>query len=269
LRRFVPVVGKITIKSADEVELMREACQVTATILDEVGEIIRPGMSTEEINTFVHRRTTELGAIPSPLNYKGFPKSVCVSPNDVICHGIPAPFVILQKGDIVNVDVTSYKNGFHGDSSRMYFVGGEEACSAENRELVRITREALFAGIHEVRPGKRFGDIGAAIMEFIRSTGKNYGIVKEYTGHGLGREFHEPPQVLHVGKRGAGEIMKPGMTFTIEPMINAGSYKTSLSKVDGWTVRTVDGSMSAQWEHTILITEGGYELLTASPRGLF
>lgn len=263
------VVNRITIKSAEEIALMREACQVTATILDEVGEIIRPGMSTEEINSFVHRRTTEMGAIPSPLNYKGFPKSVCVSPNDVICHGIPAPFVVLQKGDIVNVDVTSYKNGFHGDSSRMYFVGGEESCSPENRELVHVTREALFVGIREVRPGKRIGDIGAAIQEFIRNTGKNYGIVKEYTGHGLGREFHEPPQVVHVGKRGVGELMKPGMTFTIEPMINIGSYKTALSKVDGWTVRTVDGSMSAQWEHTILVTEAGYDILTVSPRGLF
>ncbi len=263
------MVNKITIKSAEEVALMREACQVTATILDEVGDIIRPGMSTEEINTFVHRRTTEMGAIPSPLNYKGFPKSVCISPNDVICHGIPAPFVILNKGDIVNVDVTSYKNGFHGDSSRMYFVGGEESSSPQNRELVHVTREALFAGIREVKPGNRIGDIGAAIQEFIRSTGKAYGIVREYTGHGLGREFHEAPQVVHVGKRGAGEVMKPGMTFTIEPMINIGSYKTALSKVDGWTVRTVDGSMSAQWEHTILVTDTGYDIMTASPRGLF
>jgi methionyl aminopeptidase len=263
------VVNRITIKTPEEIALMRDACQVTATILDEVGELIRPGMSTEEINTFVHRRTVEMGAIPSPLNYKGFPKSVCVSPNDVICHGIPAPYVILQKGDIVNVDVTSFKNGFHGDSSRMYFVGGDEACSPENRELVHITREALFAGIREVRPGKRIGDIGAGIQEFIRSTGKSLGIVKEYTGHGLGREFHEPPQVIHVGKRGTGEIMRPGMTFTIEPMINAGSFKTALSKVDGWTVRTVDGSMSAQWEHTILVTETGYDLMTASPKGLF
>ena len=140
----------ISIKTAGEIELMREACRVTAMILDEVGEIIRPGMSTEEINAFVHRRTIEMGATPSPLNYKGFPKSVCVSPNDVICHGIPAPFVILKEGDIVNVDVTSYKHGFHGDSSRMYFVGGEAACSEEARELVEVSRKALFAGIKEI-----------------------------------------------------------------------------------------------------------------------
>lgn len=248
---------------------MREACVVTATILDEVGEIIRPGMSTEEINTFVHRRTVDLGAIPSPLNYKGFPKSVCVSPNDVICHGIPAPYVILQAGDIVNVDVTSYKNGFHGDSSRMYFVGGEEACSADARELVRVTREALMVGIRQVKPGNRIGDIGFAIQEYIRGVDRGYGIVREYTGHGLGREFHEAPQVIHVGRKGTGDIMKPGMTFTIEPMINAGSHKTSLSKVDGWTVRTADGKLSAQWEHTVLVTETGVDIMTRSPKGLF
>ena len=248
---------------------MREACVVTSTILDEVGEIIRPGMSTEEINTFVYRRTTDLGAIPSPLNYKGFPKSVCVSPNDVICHGIPAPFVVLQAGDIVNVDVTSYKNGFHGDSSRMYFVGGEDACSPEARELVRVTREALMTGIRQVKPGNRIGDIGFAIQEYIRGIDRGYGIVREYTGHGLGREFHEAPQVLHVGRKGVGEIMKPGMTFTIEPMINAGTHKTSLSKLDGWTVRTADGKLSAQWEHTVLVTETGVEIMTKSPTGLF
>ena len=260
---------KITIKNTEEIALMREACVVTSTILDEVGEIIRPGMSTEEINTFVHRRTTDLGAIPSPLNYKGFPKSVCVSPNDVICHGIPAPFVVLQAGDIVNVDVTSYKNGFHGDSSRMYFVGGEDACSPEARELVRVTREALMTGIRQVKPGNRIGDIGFAIQEYIRGIDRGYGIVREYTGHGLGREFHEAPQVLHVGRKGVGEIMKPGMTFTIEPMINAGTHKTSLSKLDGWTVRTADGKLSAQWEHTVLVTETGVEIMTKSPTGLF
>lgn len=263
------MVERITIKTAQEIELMREACRVTATILDEVGDIIKPGTSTEEINTFVHRRTVELGAIPSPLNYKGFPKSVCVSPNDVICHGIPAPFVILKEGDIVNVDVTSFKNGFHGDSSRMFFVGGELACSPEARDLVRTTHEALMVGIREVKPGKRIGDIGAAIQEFIKGAKKGYGIVREYTGHGLGREFHEAPQVVHVGKRNTGELIRPGMTFTIEPMINAGSAKTALSKVDGWTVRTVDGALSAQWEHTVLVTDHGYEIMTSSPKGLF
>ena len=256
---------RIPIKTSEEIKLMREACQVTAQILDEVGAIIKPGISTEEINTFVYNRTLELGAKPSQLNYKGFPKSVCVSPNDVICHGIPAPYLILNEGDIVNVDVTSYKNGFHGDSSRMYFVGGEEACSANARELVLVTKEAMMRGIQVVRPGARVGDIGAAIQEYIRSTGKKYGIVREYTGHGIGKEFHEPPQVIHIGRKGTGDVLKAGMTFTIEPMINMGSAKTVLSKVDGWTVRTADGSLSAQWEHTVLVTEEGSELLTRSP----
>ncbi len=258
------MVERIVIKTPEEIELMREACRVTATILDEVAEVIKPGVSTEQINTFVHRRTLELGASPSPLNYKGFPKSVCTSPNDVICHGIPAPFVVLQSGDILNVDVTSYKNGFHGDSSRMYFVGGAEACSAQARHLVDTAYKALHVGIGVVRPGSRIGDIGAAIQDFIAGTGKGYGIVKEYTGHGVGREFHEAPQVIHSARRGTGAVMRPGMTFTIEPMINAGSAKTSLSKVDGWTVRTADGSLSAQWEHTVLVTEQGCEILTSS-----
>ncbi len=253
---------RIIIKTPEEIELMREACRVTATILAEVGDIIRPGVSTEQINSFVHKRTIELGALPAPLNYKGFPKSVCVSPNEVICHGVPSPFTILNSGDIVNVDVTSFKHGFHGDSSRMYFVGGEDACSDKARELVEVAKKALYIGIDVVKPGKRIGDIGAAIQEFINSTGKRFGIVKEYTGHGLGRDFHEAPQVVHTAKRGTGAVMKPGMTFTIEPMINAGTAKTSLSKVDGWTVRTADGSLSAQWEHTVVVTEKGCEVLT-------
>jgi methionyl aminopeptidase len=257
-------LNKIPIKSARELELMRDTCRVTSRILDEVGSIIEPGITTEDINTFVHNLTLELGATPSPLNYKGYPKSVCTSLNDVVCHGIPSPLVTLREGDIINVDVTSYKNGFHGDSSRMYFVGGREAASPEARELVDITLQALQVGINAVRPGGRIGDIGAAIQEFIQDTGKGYGIVREYTGHGIGRDFHENPQVIHVGKRGHGDQMKPGMTFTVEPMINIGGPRTVLSKVDGWTVRTADGTLSAQWEHTVLVTESGYEILTKS-----
>lgn len=241
---------------------MRDSCQVTARILDAVGEIIKPGISTEDINSFVHAMTTELGATPSPLNYKGFPKAVCTSINDVVCHGIPSPLVVLKAGDILNVDVTSFKNGFHGDSSRMYFVGGREAASKDAQDLVDLTKQALYVGIGAVRPGGNIGDIGAAIQEFIASTKKGYGIVREYTGHGIGREFHENPQVLHIGKRGYGDRMKPGMTFTVEPMINLGGPRTVLSKVDGWTVRTADGSLSAQWEHTVLVTESGCEILT-------
>lgn len=255
-------MNRIPLKTPKELTQMREACRVTTFILDRVGEFIRPGISTEDINDFVHRLTIEAGARPSTLNYRGYPKSVCTSVNDVVCHGIPDPLVFLKAGDIINVDVTSFKNGFHGDSSRMYFVGGEEACSQEARDLVRITREALYTGIQAVRPGGHVGDIGAAIQEFIRSSGKGYGIVREYTGHGVGKEFHEPPQVVHIGRRGHGDVLRPGMVFTIEPMINLGGAKTSLSKVDGWTVRTADGSLSAQWEHTVAVTEEGAEILT-------
>lgn len=254
-------ISSIPIKSADDLRLMREACRLTAQILDAVGSILRPGITTEEINTFVHQMTIKGGAVPSPLGYKGFPKSVCTSVNEVVCHGVPTPYEVLKDGDIVNIDVTSYKNGFHGDSSRMYLVGNP---SAEAVELVRNTKLALYAGIRSVRPGGHIGDIGAAIQEFIRSTGKNYGIVREYTGHGIGRAFHEAPQVVHIGRRGFGEKMKPGMTFTIEPMINIGTAKTVLSKVDGWTVRTADSKLSAQWEHTVLVTESGVEVLTLS-----
>ena len=255
-------MGKIPIKTKEEIGLMRDTCRVTADVLDAVGEIIRPGISTEEINTFVHRMIVERGGVPSPLNYKGYPKSVCTSVNDVICHGIPNPLEFLKEGDIINVDVTTYKNGFHGDASCMYFVGGRDACSHQVCELVDHTKAALYAGIAVVKPGAYVGDIGAAIQKYIRGLGKNYGIVREYTGHGVGREFHEAPQVLHIGRVGTGDRLAPGMTFTIEPMINEGTPKTSLSKVDGWTVRTADGKLSAQWEHTVLVTEDGCELLT-------
>ena len=257
-------VSRIPIKTADDIKRMREACDVTVAVLDSVNQIIRPGISTEDINVFVNDLTLKLGAKPSTLNYRGYPKSVCTSVNDVVCHGIPDPYVILKAGDIINVDATSYKQGFHGDSSRMYFVGGEEACSEEARTLVHVTGKALDVGIEAVKPGGRVGDIGAAIQEYIKSTGRHYGIVRDYTGHGVGREFHEPPQIIHIGKYGYGDEFKPGMIFTVEPMINAGSYKTSLSKVDGWTVRTIDGSLSAQWEHTVLVTEEGCEILTLS-----
>ena len=256
-------MAKIPIKKDKEIELMREACGITARILDAVGEIIKPGISTEEINSFVDKMTADLGATPAPLNYKGFPKSVCTSPNEIVCHGIPSPYVKLEAGDIVNVDVTSIRKGFHGDSSRMFFVGGPEACTEEAVTLVKLAQHCLHLGIKEVAPGKHIGDIGAAIQEHIESLDIPYGIVREYTGHGLGRSFHEPPQVVHVGRRGSGPQMKPGMTFTIEPMINLGTHKTSLSKVDGWTVRTADGKLSAQWEHTVLVTQDGCEILTA------
>ena len=241
---------------------MREAGRITAMILDSLNEFVKPGISTEETNTLVHKVTIEQGGRPAPLNYKGFPKSVCTSINDVICHGIPDAYSILKNGDIINIDITTCKSGFYADSSRMYYIGGKEACSPAAVKLVETTKEALYKAIDVVRPGAHIGDIGAAIQELLKSKKLNYGIVREYTGHGIGREFHEAPQVLHVGRKGAGEEMKPGMTFTIEPMINAGSHKTVLSKLDGWTVRTADGSLSAQWEHTVLVTHTGSEILT-------
>lgn len=256
--------NKIPIKTAEDIALMKTACKVTSQILDEVADIIKPGISTDAINDFVHKRTTELGAIPSPLNYRGYPKSVCVSPNDIVCHGVPSPYIILKAGDIVNVDVTSYKNGFHGDSSRMYFVGGKESCTEEAVKLVGVAKESLNVGINQVKPGAKIGDIGAAIKSYIDSLKMNYGIVTEYTGHGVGREFHEPPQVVHNSKKNTGEVMAEGMIFTIEPMINIGTWKTKLSNVDGWTVRTADGKLSAQWEHTVLVIKSGVEVLTLS-----
>ena len=258
------MVSKIPIKTEEEIELMRTACQLTSKILDAVAERIAPGVTTEDLNTFIHQMTVANRAVPATLNYKGYTKSCCTSINDVVCHGVPSPFIALKEGDIINVDVTVIKNGFHGDASRMYFVGGRNACSPAASELVDITHQALYTGIEQVKPGAHIGDIGASIQEFIKGTGKGYGIVREYTGHGLGRLFHEPPQVVHVGRRGAGDIMKPGMTFTIEPMINIGTHKTILSTVDGWTVRTADGQLSAQWEHTVLVTEKGYEIMTLS-----
>ncbi|HMO02975.1 MAG TPA: type I methionyl aminopeptidase [Oligoflexia bacterium] len=255
---------EVKIKTADEINVMRRACRLVADILDQLGDFIKPDLCTEEIDRFVHAKTLAAGASPSPLGYRGFPKSCCVSINEVVCHGIPSPFVVLKKGDIVNVDVSCYKDGFHGDSSRMYYVGGEEACAPAAVQLVEATKGALYAAIDEVAPGKKLGDIGGAIEEYLAKNNLKYGIVREYTGHGIGRDFHEPPTVLHYGRRSAGLTLKEGMVFTIEPMINVGTYKTVLSKLDKWTVRTADGSLSAQWEHTIAVTKNGCEVLTKS-----
>jgi methionyl aminopeptidase len=258
-------LSRIRIKTENQQLGIRIASAITAKILDEVGEHVRVGSSTEDINTFVHERTLELGGIPAPLNYKGFPKSVCTSVNDVVCHGIPSQQQVLQDGDLINVDVTTIKDGYFGDASRMYIVGGENAkCSSAARELVSDTYDALMVGIKEVEPGKRFGAIGRSIQDFIEGLKKEYGIVREYTGHGIGLAFHEPPQILHYGGYDGGSKMRPGMIFTIEPMINLGTWHTSLSAIDGWTVRTADGKLSAQWEHTVLVTETGYEILTLS-----
>jgi methionyl aminopeptidase len=238
---------------------MRAACRLAGETLVAVGPIIKPGITTDDINTFVHDFTLARGAWPSPLNYKGFPKSVCTSVNEVVCHGIPGKRV-LRDGDIVNVDVTSYLpkvDGFHGDTSATFFVG---EVSQKARHVVEVARKSLELGIAEVRAGARIGDIGAAIQTY--AEGQGLSVVRDYVGHGIGREFHMAPQVPHYGRRGDGKRMKAGMIFTIEPMINVGGFETEVLD-DDWTVITADGSLSAQFEHTVLVTDGGCEVLTA------
>ena len=245
----------IKIKSDREIALMRESCQLAAEILIRAGELVKPGITTDDINTFVHEATIKAGAYPSPLNYHGFPKSVCTSVNDVVCHGIPGPQV-LREGDIINIDVTCLLNGYHGDTSRTFAVG---AISPDAKKLMDVTERALDDGIAVAVPGAYFGDIGSAIQELADEFG--YGIVREFCGHGIGRVFHEDPMVLHYRTRDRGERIREGMVFTIEPMLNEGKPGVVVEK-DGWTVRTKDGSLSAQYEHTIAITRNGPEVLT-------
>lgn len=254
----------ISIKSDREIGLMRETCKLAASTLDYIEPFIKPGISTLEINDLCHKYILDHEATPAPLNYHGFPKSVCTSPNEVICHGIPSEKVILKEGDILNVDVTTILKGFHGDTNRTFAVG---AISESTQKLVDVTYECLMAGIKEVRPGAKLGNIGAVIQELAHSHG--YSVVEEYCGHGIGRAFHEDPQVVHIGKRGTGRELKPGMTFTIEPMINLGKRHCKVL-ADNWTVITRDKKLSAQFEHTILVTEegDGYEILTKSKDGL-
>jgi len=232
------------------------AGRLAAEVLDMIGEHVQAGVTTEELDAICHRHITGVQqAIPAPLNYKGFPKSVCTSVNHVVCHGIPGPKK-LKKGDIANIDVTVIKDGWHGDTSRMFLVGTP---SVRAQRVCSVAYKAMRRGIEMVRPGTRLGDIGHAIQSFVESEGCS--VVRDYCGHGIGKVFHEEPKVLHYGDPGTGMELEPGMTFTIEPMVNAGSYHTKLLK-DGWTVVTKDHSLSAQWEHTILVTETGYEVLT-------
>jgi len=238
---------------------MRLSCQLAADCLTSVGEIIRPGITTNDIDEFVHGYIVSRSAYPSPLDYKGFPKSVCTSVNDCVCHGIPGPY-ILKNGDIVNVDVTTClpkQHGYHGDTSVTFYVGEP---SEEAILVVETARRCLELGIAEVAHGKRIGDIGAAIQEYAESRGCS--VVRDYVGHGVGREFHMPPQIPHFGRRGKDKRMKAGMVFTIEPMINLGGYQTEVMD-DEWTVLTMDRSLSAQFEHTVLVTRDGVEVLTA------
>lgn len=240
---------------------MRLAGRLAADVLDMITDYVKPGVTTNELNDICHRYITEeQQAIPAPLNYTGggpvpFPKSICTSLNHVICHGIPSDRV-LRNGDALNIDITVIKDGWHGDTSRMFLVGKP---SVKAQRLATLCHEAMMLGIAEVAPGKQIGDIGHAIQKFVES--HRCSVVREYCGHGIGQGFHEDPQIVHYGKRGTGLALEPGMTFTIEPMVNAGKRFTKLLP-DGWTVVTKDHSLSVQWEHTILVTESGHEILT-------
>ena len=246
------------IKNSEEIQKMREAGRLASKTLEMISKFVAPGISTGKLDEICHRYITEdLECIPAPLNYKGFPKSICTSINQVVCHGIPSESRILKDGDILNIDVTVIKDGFHGDTSKMFMVGSEKPHA---KRLINITQECMYEAIKIVKPGARLGDIGYKIQSIAESN--HYSVVRDYCGHGIGRVFHEDPQILHYGIPNTGLTLKEGMCFTIEPMINIGSHKTKLSKKDGWTVETIDGRLSAQWEHTILVTNSGYEVLT-------
>ena len=248
----------VTIKTADEQDKMRLAGRLAADVLDMICEHVKPGVTTGELDQICHKYITEVqDAIPAPLNYRGFPKSVCTSVNHVVCHGIPSDRK-LKSGDAVNIDITVIKNGFHGDTSRMFFVGKP---GVQAQRLSQVAFDGMWLGINELAAGKRLGDVGEAIQKHVEKN--RCSVVREYCGHGIGRVFHEEPQVLHYGSRGTGLELKAGMTLTVEPMVNAGKAAVRLLP-DGWTVVTKDHSLSAQWEHTVLITENGYEVLTLS-----
>lgn len=248
----------VSIKSEEEFARMRVAGAMAAEVLEMIRPKVVPGVTTGELDRICHEYITDkLDAIPAPLNYNGFPRSICTSINDVVCHGIPSDTKKLRSGDIINIDVTVIKDGYHGDTSIMVAVGD---IPPHAERLIRITQECLYKGIELVKPGARLGDIGAAIQKHAESN--YYSVVREYCGHGIGKVFHEDPQVLHYGRPNTGLVLQPGMTFTIEPMINAGKRHTRLNARDGWTVTTRDGRLSAQWEHTLGVTEDGCEIFT-------
>ena len=250
----------VTIKTPSEIEKMRVAGRLAAEVLEMVAEYVRPGVTTEELDRIAHEHIVRRQqAIPANLGYKGFPKTVCTSVNHVICHGIPSPSKVLKDGDIVNIDVTVIRDGFHGDTSRMYLVGKPDVRA---QRLCSVAFESMMRGIEQVRPGATLGDIGHAIQKHVEANG--FSVVREYCGHGIGRVYHEDPQVLHYGKPGTGLRLEKGMTFTVEPMVNAGKPHTRLLP-DGWTVVTKDHSLSAQWEHTVAVTDDGFEILTPWP----
>lgn len=255
--RGCEVPDRDMIKTPEQIAGIRKACEINTAVLDLVAEKIKTGMTTEEIDRIVYDYTVSHGATPAPLGFCGFPKSVCTSINDQVCHGIPSPHDVLRSGDIVNVDVSTIYNGYYADASRMFMIGKVDK---KAKDLVEITKECLKRGIEAAQPWGFLGDIGAAVSALARKHG--YSVVTEFGGHGVGVEFHEEPFVCHVGKKKTGMLLVPGMIFTIEPMINAGRKDVFVDAANDWTVYTQDGSLSAQWEHTILITEDGPEILT-------
>ena len=251
------VPDRSLLKTPEQIAEIRKSADLNTAVLDHVAAHIKAGMSTAEIDKLVYDFTTEHGGIPAPLNYEGFPKSVCTSINNVICHGIPSEDEILQDGDIINVDVTTILDGYYADASRMFLIGN--VCD-EARKLVEVTKESVDLALKEVKPWGRLGDIGAVISEYVHQHG--YTVLRDIGGHGVGNDFHEDPYVCHIGKRGTGMLLVPGMVFTIEPMVNEGKEDFFVDEENEWTVYTEDGSLSAQWEYTVAVTEDGVEIIT-------
>lgn len=250
------VPSRDMIKTPEQIEGIRKAGKINTMILDQLEPYVKEGVTTEELDQLVNKFTKELGGIPAPLGYQGYPKSVCTSINEVVCHGIPHPKRKLVSGDIVNIDVSTIVDGYYGDSSRMYLIG---EVSEEKRKLVEVTKECLELGVKEVKPWSFLGDVGYVINEHAKKHG--YTVVREIGGHGVGIEFHEEPWVSHIGQRGTDILLVPGMTFTIEPMVNMGKADVIQDEEDGWTIYTEDGMPSAQWEYMLLVTETGVEVL--------
>lgn len=255
-RRGAVVPPREIIKNPTQIQGIRDSAKINIAVLDYVSEHIGPGISTEEIDRWVYEQTTRQHGIPAPLNYEGFPKSVCTSVNEQVCHGIPSPDVVLRDGDIINIDVSTQYQGYFSDSSRMFCIG---QVSPEKRRLVDVTQESLQVGLAQVKPWGFLGDMGQAIHDFAKANG--YSVVRDIGGHGIGLEFHEEPWVSYVSKKGTEMLMVPGMVFTIEPMINMGTDEIFVDEADDWTVYTMDGKPSAQWEIQVLVTETGYEIL--------
>ncbi len=244
------------LKNAEQIEKIKESAKINIAVLDYVAEHIKAGISTAEIDKWVYDITTKMGGVPAPLNFEGFPKSVCTSINNEVCHGIPSENVIIKDGDIINVDVSTNLNGYFSDSSRMFCIGN---VSEENRKLVEETKNAVYEGLRQVKPWGFLGDMGQAVNDYVKS--KGYSVVREVGGHGIGLEFHEDPWVSYISKKGTEMLMVPGMIFTIEPMVNTGKPDIFVDEDNGWTIYTEDNSMSAQWEIQVLVTEDGYEII--------